>query len=175
MAKEFFPDRPDAQPIIYAYCEPKNPQLKGMLKVGYTARTIDERMHEHYPTLKPGDKPYEVVFVAPAMRSDGTTFMDYPVHDKLDDYGYKRIRDKAGKKTEWHRCTVDHVKAAYLAVRDRTENFELRTRDFKMRPEQEAAVHKTERYFVDIDYDGGVRTPKFLWNAKMRFGKTFAA
>ena len=58
---EFFPDRPDAQPIIYAYCEPNNPQLKGMLKVGYTSRTIEERMHEHYPTLKPGDKP-QVIF-----------------------------------------------------------------------------------------------------------------
>ena len=38
---EFFPERPDAQPIIYAYCEPNNPQLKGMLKVGYTSRTIE--------------------------------------------------------------------------------------------------------------------------------------
>ena len=52
---EFFPARPETQPIIYAYCEPNNPQLKGMLKVGYTSRTIDQRMHEHYPTLKPGE------------------------------------------------------------------------------------------------------------------------
>ncbi|MBS6418902.1 MAG: restriction endonuclease [Olsenella uli] len=44
-----------------------------------------------------------------------------------------------------------------------------------MRPEQEAAVHKTEAYFHSLEREGGVRTPKFLWNAKMRFGKTFAA
>ena len=71
---DFFPPRPDSEPIIYAYCEPKNRELKGLLKVGYTSRTIEERMHEHYPTLKPGEKPYRVVFVEPAMRSDGTTF-----------------------------------------------------------------------------------------------------
>jgi hypothetical protein len=64
-ASDFFPERPDVQPIIYAYCEPHNRELKGLLKVGYTGRTIEERMHEHYPTLKPGEKPYEVVFTAP--------------------------------------------------------------------------------------------------------------
>ena len=173
-SNEFFPPRPDATPIIYAYREPNNYQLKGMLKVGYTSRTIEERMHEHYPTLKPGDKPYEVVFTAPAMRTDGTTFMDHEVHENLELNGRKRLRDKDGKKTEWFRCSVSDVRAAYIAVRDRAENVERRTRDFKMRPEQEAAVHKTERYFIDVEYDGGTRTPKFLWNAKMRFGKTFA-
>ena len=172
---DFFPPRPDATPIIYAYCEPDNYQLKGMLKVGYTSRTIDERMHEHYPTLKPGEKPYEVVFAEPAMRTDGTSFMDHEVHANLEVNGFRRLRDREGKKTEWFRCTVDDVKAAYLAVRDRAENVERRTQDFKMRPEQEAAVHKTEAYFHSVEREGGARTPKFLWNAKMRFGKTFAA
>ena len=171
---DFFPSRPNAQPIIYAYCEPKNSELKGLLKVGYTSRTIDERMHEHYPTLKPGEKPYEVVFVEPAMRTDGTTFMDHDVHANLEANGFHRLKDRDGKKTEWFRCTVDDVKAAYIAVRDRAANVERRTRDFRMRPEQAAAVQKTEEYFRSIDREGGTRTPKFLWNAKMRFGKTFA-
>ena len=173
--KDFFPPRPDAKPIIYAYREPNNPELKGLLKVGYTSRTIDERMHEHYPTLKPGEKPYEVVLIEPAMRTDGTVFMDHEVHANLEANGFRRLRDRDGKKTEWFHCTVDDVRAAYLAVRDRTENAERRTQDFKMRPEQEAAVHKTEAYFRSVEREGGTRTPKFLWNAKMRFGKTFAA
>lgn len=172
---EFFPPRPDAEPIIYAYREPRNRELKGLLKVGYTSRTIDERMREHYPTLKPGEKPYEVVFTEPAMRTDGTVFMDHEVHANLEANGFRRLRDREGKKTEWFHCTVDDVRAAYLAVRDRTENAERRTQDFKMRPEQEAAVHKTEAYFRSVEREGGTRTPKFLWNAKMRFGKTFAA
>jgi hypothetical protein len=173
-SNDFFPPRPEAKPIIYAYCEPKNRELSGLLKVGYTARTIDQRMLEHYPTLKPGEKPYEVVFLEPAMRADGTIFMDHEVHANLESNGIKRLRDRNGKKTEWFRCTVDDVRAAYIAVRDRANNVERRTRDFKMRPEQEAAVHKTEEYFRSLDREGGPRTPKFLWNAKMRFGKTFA-
>jgi hypothetical protein len=171
---DFFPPRTDAKPIIYAYCEPKNSELKGLLKVGYTSRTIEERMHEHYPTLKPGEKPYEVVFVEPAMRTDGTTFMDHDVHANLEANGFRRLKDNSGKKTEWFRCTVEDVRAAYIAVRDRAENVERRTRDFRMRPEQAAAVEKTEVYFRSIEREGGTRTPKFLWNAKMRFGKTFA-
>ena len=42
-----------------------------------------------------------------------------------------------------------------------------------MRPEQKEAVERTAAYFRDRA--GGDRSPKFLWNAKMRFGKTFAA
>ena len=174
-SQEFFPERPDNQPIIYAYCEPDNSQLKGMLKVGYTSRTIEQRMHEHYPTLKPGEVPYEVVFVEPAMRSDGTTFMDHEVHENLVAHGVRRMRDRSGKFTEWFRCDVDAVRAAYISVRDRADNAERRTRDFPMRPEQEAAVYKTKKYFESVASEGGHRTPKFLWNAKMRFGKTFAA
>ena len=27
------------------------------------------------------------------VRSDGTSFLDHPVHDKLEQYGHKRLRD----------------------------------------------------------------------------------
>lgn len=173
--RDFFPQKPDATPIIYGYIEPNNPELKGLIKVGYTSRTIDERMREHYPTLKPGAKPYDVVFLESAVRSDGTSFLDHPVHDKLEQYGHKRLRDAAGKKTEWVRCTVDELRAAWLAVRDRADNDEQRTQDFSMRPEQRRAVEKTLTYFQSVERENLDRAPKFLWNAKMRFGKTFAA
>ena len=42
-----------------------------------------------------------------------------------------------------------------------------------MRPEQREAVERTAAYFHA--HAGADRPPKFLWNAKMRFGKTFAA
>lgn len=175
MAKlDFFPQKPDAAPIIYGYTEPNNTELEGLIKVGFTARTIDERMREHYPTLKPGTKPYEVVFLEPAVRSDGTSFLDHPVHDKLEKYGHVRLRDADGKKTEWVRCTVDELRAAWLAVRDRTDNEEERNQDFSMRPEQRNAVEKTLDYYRSVERENPDRAPKFLWNAKMRFGKTFA-
>lgn len=175
MAKQdFFPQKPDATPIIYGYTEPNNPELEGLIKVGFTARSIDERMREHYPTLKPGAKPYEVVFLEPAVRSDGTSFLDHPVHSKLEQHGHKRLRDADGKKTEWVRCTVDDLRAAWLAIRDRTDNEEERSQDFAMRPEQRRAVEKTFEYYRSVERENPERAPKFLWNAKMRFGKTFA-
>lgn len=175
LANNFFPERPSSQPFIYAYEEPGNPQLKGMLKVGYTSRTVEERMREHYPTLRPGEQPYRVVLAETAMRSDGTMFRDHEVHVSLERRGIPRQRDVSGRPTEWFRCSIDDVRAAYIAVRDRTDNLERRTRDFPMRPEQEEAVSKTAAYFREVAAEGGKRTPKFLWNAKMRFGKTFAA
>jgi len=66
------------------------------------------------------------------------------------------------------------VKAAIIAVRDGVANIENRTQTFKMRPEQTIAVQKTMEYFKQAKKEEPDRAPKFLWNAKMRFGKTFA-
>ena len=175
MKKEFFPKRPAARPFIYAYEEPQNSQVKGLLKVGYTAIDVETRIAQQFPTLKPGEKPYRIVFAEPAMRSDGTTFMDHEVHENLEKNGFYRLKDSNGKKTEWFACREKDVRAAWLAVRDRSQNEERRTRDFAMRPEQLAAVEKTEAYFLSVSSESTNRTPKFLWNAKMRFGKTFAS
>lgn len=163
---DFFPQRPEAHPMIYAY-EDTNPQYAGLLKVGYTAIDIDKRVAQQYPTKRPdGSVPYRIVFRESAMYPDGSSFTDHDVHRVLK---RKRIEGMGG---EWFRCTVDDVRAAVLAVRSRTANVENRTRDFPMRPEQREAVDKTEAYFKAED---GQLYPKFLWNCKMRFGKTFAA
>ena len=44
-----------------------------------------------------------------------------------------------------------------------------------MRREQAEAVDKTHRYFVSLWAENMHAVPRFLWNAKMRFGKTFTA
>ncbi|MDD6031208.1 MAG: GIY-YIG nuclease family protein [Kiritimatiellae bacterium] len=169
----FFPARPDARPTIYAY-EEDNPKLAGCLKVGFTAKSVEARVAEQYPVLKPGTKPYRIVFAEPAMHPDGASFTDHAVHAKLAAMGCERLRT-GGRPTEWFRCSVDALRAAYLAVRDRVDNAERRTQDFAMRPEQAKAVEKTVRYYARAAQEARVhRTPKFLWNAKMRFGKTFA-
>ena len=169
MSKEFFPLRPDAQPMIYAY-EDSNPEYRGLLKVGYTANDVEQRVAQQYPTKRPdGKKPYRIVFVESAIYSDGSTFTDHDIHRTLKKKGFSNVGG------EWFRCTVDDVKAAYIAVRDRIDNEENRTRAFKMRPEQEEAVSKTIEYYKSISREKGTRAAKFLWNAKMRFGKTFTA
>lgn len=44
-----------------------------------------------------------------------------------------------------------------------------------MRPEQREAVEKTAEYYNNFKKESANKKPHFLWNAKMRFGKTFAS
>lgn len=168
MNKEFFPPRPDARPTIYAYAD-TNPQYEGLLKVGYTTKTAQARVAEQYPIIKPGKPPYRILVEEPAMRNDGSVFTDHEVHRYLRMTG---VKNEAG---EWFKCSVEQAKAAIIAVRTGAMNEESRTQDFKMRPEQAEAVEKTAAYFKDSKKENSKKTPHFLWNAKMRFGKTFAA
>lgn len=56
---KFFPSRPRLKPMIYAYEEPDNEQVSGLLKVGYTAKqTVQERISQQFPIKKPGHTPY---------------------------------------------------------------------------------------------------------------------
>jgi hypothetical protein len=168
MANEFFPPRPSIRPTIYAY-EDTNPQYRGLLKVGYTTVDVQTRVAQQYPTLKPGKPPYRIVFEESAMRQDGTAFTDHDIHRCLRASGVKN------PEGEWFKCTVSEVKAAVIAVRTGQMNEENRSLDFAMRPEQAAAVEKTVAYFESFRQENSDKPPHFLWNAKMRFGKTFAS
>ncbi len=168
MSKEFFPPRPESKPTIYAY-EDTNPQYAGLLKVGYTTMQVQARVAQQYPTLRPGKPPYRIILEETAMRNDGTTFTDRDVHR------YLRIVGVKNPDGEWFKCSVEQVRAAIIAVRTGELNEENRSLDFKMRPEQEAAVEKTVAYFKSFRKENADKPPHFLWNAKMRFGKTFAA
>jgi len=167
--KEFFPQRPDSHPMIYAYSD-SNPIYKGLLKVGYTIVDVDKRVAQQYPTKRPdGRVPYSIVLRESAIRSDGTTFTDRDVHKKL------RKKMVTGVGGEWFRCTATDLKATLVAIKNRIDNEENRTNTFSMRPEQEEAIVKTIEYYKFARSEFPNRAPKFLWNAKMRFGKTFAA
>lgn len=168
MSKGFFPARPAFRPKIYAYKD-SNPQYAGLLKVGYTTLDVNTRVGQQYPTRRPGKPPYEIVLEESAMRSDGTVFADHDVHRWLREQG---VRNPEG---EWFKCEVKRVKAAVIALRTGEFNEENRTLDFAMRPEQSEAVEKTAAYFSSIRGENRNEPPHFLWNAKMRFGKTFAA
>jgi len=165
---KFFPPRPAINPLIYAY-EDTHPQYAGLLKVGYTTMNVQSRVAQQYPTKKPGNLPYRIVLEESAMRNDGTTFTDYEVHYFLKSRGVKN------PDGEWFECSVDKVRAAVIAIRSRQMNEEYRCLDFKMRPEQAEAVEKTAAYFESIKKESPNKPSHFLWNAKMRFGKTFAA
>ena len=165
---KFFPPRPDSSPTVYAY-EDTNPQYAGLLKVGYTAGDARSRVAQQYPTLRPGKPPYRILLEESAMRNDGTTFTDRDIHRYLRNRGIKN------PEGEWFECNADQVKAAVIAVRSGEMNEENRSLDFRMRPEQAEAVEKTSAYFKSFSSENPDKVPHFLWNAKMRFGKTFAA
>lgn len=167
--------RPDVNPTVYVY-EDTNPIYKGFLKVGYTARPVIERVEEQYPTLRPATgKPFQILHYEPALYNDGGSFTDKDVHKALKRRGFLPELSADGKETEFFRCTLNDVKAAIIAVKTRSDNVENRTLTFKMRPEQKEAVDKTARYFFEETMNSPSRTAKFLWNCKMRFGKTFAS
>ena len=171
MSAEFFPQRPESHPKIYAYEHIGVAAQAGYIKVGYTERDVAQRVYEIEHT---GGVPYRILGSWSAMKNDGSCFTDHDVHAVLKRRG-KRQLNAGEDKNEWFRCSLDDVRAAVIAVQTGRENIENRTQTFAMRPEQEYAVQKTEAYFRSAYEENSDRTPKFLWNAKMRFGKTFAS
>ena len=165
---EVLHERPAAEPKIYAY-ELKDTDIhKGYIKIGYTERDVEQRIKEQTHTIA---VPVRILGSWSAMRKDGSHFTDHDIHAVLKAKG-KRQLNAGDDRNEWFKCTLEDVKSAILTVKTGATNFENRSNDFKMRPEQETAVERTAAYFNSAE-EG--RTPKFLWNAKMRFGKTFAA
>ena len=163
MSDSFFPIRNClTQPKLYAYSDSRFPN---MLKIGYTTRSVQERVAEQYPVELP-ERSYKIELETSAMRSDGTAFTDHDVHRLL------RARGFSSPGGEWFKCGVKDVESAILSLKRGTQVQENRHLDFKMRPEQEEAVSRTAAYFSEYMEDG--KPPHFLWNCKMRFGKTFA-
>ena len=171
MEHNYFPQRPTITPTIYAYKLIGVDSHKGYLKVGYTDRTAKERIDEQLHTSKVN---YEIVLVESAMSNDGSCFTDKDVHRLLERKGLSRL-NPMDKTDEWFRCSVSDVMAAILSLRTGVANEENRTQNFTMRPEQFRAVEQTKTYFEQALKEEPNRIPKFLWNAKMRFGKTFAS
>ena len=166
MPNKFFPPRPDSTPTIYAYTTKGVASHKGLIKVGQTGRGAQTRVAEQAQTI---NVPYEILLEESAMREDGSAFSDKDVHRHL------RAQDIPNPEGEWFECDLDTVKAAIHAVRSRQLNAENRSLSFGMRPEQTEAVQKAAKYFHSQEAEQGDKAPHFLWNAKMRFGKTFAS
>ena len=163
---DLFPPKSESNPIIYAYTLLDDTSRQGQLKVGFTTRSAKERIQEQIgATLS----RFTTVVDESAMRSDGSSFSDHDVHRQLKKDGF------INTEGEWFRCKTEDVVSAIIAVRDGDSSSRGRTFDFKMRPEQQVAVDKAANHFIDFKQKEQGKTPHFLWNAKMRFGKTFTA
>lgn len=164
--KEFFPPRPSTNPTIYAYELVGVPTHTGLLKIGYTDRDAQIRIKEQLGTAA---IKYKIVFEESAMKRDGSSFTDHEIHRLLRKQG---ILNPEG---EWFKCTLNNLRKAIHEIKTGERTEENRVLTFGMRPEQEEAVNKSIAYFESFRKENHDKIPHFLWNAKMRFGKTFAS
>lgn len=164
---QILPTMRRAVPQIYMYDDTSFP---GWIKIGQTTRAdVRKRIDEQHPITEP-HKTYHLLWHDNAFYADGSgeSFSDHDLHEMLRRMGKELIG-------EWCRCSLREAKAAYVAVRHRDTNIEtVRDLDYKMREEQEKAVKDTADYFALMDSEEPNRPSHYLWNAKMRFGKTFA-
>ncbi len=164
-------NRPEVAPTVYGYVLPDLKDHDGYVKIGYTDRKdAEQRIREQLHTAAIG---FKILFKKSAMRPDGTCFTDKDVHKLLARKGFKQLNAGADKN-EWYNCTAEDALTAIEELRTETRFEHSRTLNFKMRAEQQKAVEMTKEYFLQSKIDDPARPPKFLWNAKMRFGKTFA-
>ncbi|WP_395063360.1 DEAD/DEAH box helicase family protein [Flavobacterium sp.] len=161
MSKNYFPEK--SIPKVYCYTDTR---FANCIKVGYTTKTAVERVAAQYPVKLP-NMSYEIILEELAIRNDGTLFTDKDIHKLLNSKKVKHING------EWFECALKEVKACILEIKTGVVNEEKRTLDFGLRPEQTEAINKTEAYFKSSKKENKDQIPHFLWNAKMRFGKTF--
>lgn len=164
-------NRPAVVPTIYGYTLPTVTDHDGYIKIGYTDReNTENRIKEQLHTA---GIPFKVLFKESAMRSDGTCFTDKDVHRLLKHKGFRQLNE--GKdRNEWFCCSEKEALETIEEVRTGIRFEGQRTWNFSMRKEQQTAVQMAKNYFEQSKNDEPDRPSKFLWNAKMRFGKTFA-
>ena len=164
--EELLPAKSEARLRIYAWSTQEIRKFDGCLKVGQTTQDVNTRIKQSQGVAQ---VPYLLEVDESAERLDGSVFRDSAVRDRLKQKGFENV------ELEWMRCTASDVRNAIKELQTGVAITGARTEDFKLRSEQSAAVKKTADYYNSIWSDNKKAVPRFLWNAKMRFGKTFAA
>ena len=162
--EEILAPKPEARPRIYAYSI-DDAAHKGLLKVGQTTRNVKQRVAEQLKTA--AIKNFNIVLNQPAERDDGSIFSDHHVRAALVKKGFDNV------ELEWMRCRVLDVKTVLTELCTGQQFTGTHHATFPMRREQAEAVAVTHAYFHSRWAEDEHAVPRFLWNAKMRFGKTF--
>lgn len=158
--------KPEARPRIYAYSIDDKAHA-GLLKIGQTTRNVQQRVREQLKTA--AIENFRIEFDGDAVRDDGSVFSDHEVRAALVRKGFDN------PMLEWVRCTLKDLKTVLTEIRTGEHISGTHHETFGMRDEQTAAVDKTYDYFTSIWAEDKNAAPRFLWNAKMRFGKTFTS
>ncbi|MDR2895326.1 MAG: DEAD/DEAH box helicase family protein [Propionibacteriaceae bacterium] len=163
---DIFLAKPEASLRVYAYSI-EDEAHAGLMKVGQTTKDVRARVEQQVKTAAIHN--YTILVDEPAVREDGSLFTDHDLRARLRDKGFEN------PELEWMRCTVDDVLTAITELRHGHKLTGTHHLTFVLRPEQEDAVVRTLGYFESIWAEDAKAVPRFLWNAKMRFGKTFTA
>lgn len=158
--------KPDARPRIYAYSI-LDEAHDGLLKVGQTARDVKQRIAEQLKTAAIAN--YTIELDEPGEADDGSIITDHAVRDALKRKGF------ANPQLEWMRCSPADVKTVLAELRSGQQFTGTHHEDFPPRKEQTEAVEQTYAYYHSRWQQDANAVPRFLWNAKMRFGKTFTS
>jgi hypothetical protein len=170
--EELLPEKPAARLRIYAWT-PNNPPsgYAGLIKVGQTTKAdVNDRIRESQGQMQ---QKYTLHVDELAERDDGSVFRDSDVRQRLVEKGFEN--PAFGSAREWMRCTPADVLTAITELRTGQRLTGTHHETFPPRLEQKQAVEKTFEYYQSIWTTEPERVPRFLWNAKMRFGKTFAS
>ncbi len=162
--EEILTPKPEARPRIYAYAI-ADAAHAGLLKVGQTTRDVKQRIAEQLKTAAITN--YTIALDEAAERDDGGIITDHAVRDALRRKGF------ANPILEWMQCTVADVKTVLAELRIGRQFTGTHHETFPPRDEQAAAVEQTYSYFQSRWQQDANAVPRYLWNAKMRFGKTF--
>lgn len=171
-AEDLLPPRSSARLRIYAW-SPKSPapEYQGLIKVGQTTREdVRERIRESQGQVQ---QEFTLYVDEIAQRYDGSLFRDKDVIERLKANGFDNPH--FGSASEWVRCKPCDVLSAIAELREGRVFSGRHYQTFPMRPEQARAVEQTIDYYESIWEEDPNAVPRFLWNAKMRFGKTFTA
>ena len=163
---EILVPKPNARPRIYAYSIADNAH-SGLLKVGQTTRSVQQRVAEQLKTA--AIENYCIELEEYAERHDGTFFRDHDVRAALAKKGFEKAQ------LEWMRCNVNDVRNVLTELRTGQKLIGSAHQNFPMRDEQAEAVNVTYDYYQSRWFENPNAVPRFLWNAKMRFGKTFTS
>ena len=158
--------RQEVIPRVYAYVIPDYPKRAGWVKIGYTERDVDKRIHEQSGTIGVDTK---TLWHYIARFNEGGYFTDRDFHGYLVKNGIEREKAK-----EWFNFGVGNEKNSQRLFMDFTfqkyEDIQKSMQlNYTLRSEQEEAVQMAFEYAQENP------NGEFLWNAKPRFGKTLSS
>jgi len=163
---EIFPQKAESRLRIYAYSI-QDEAHKGQLKIGQTIQGVKVRVAQQLKTA--GIKNFKIELDESAEKNDGSLVSDHELRSRLQQKGFENVQ------LEWMKCSVEDVLTAITELKAGQAVTGTHHLTFPMRPEQIHAVAKTHDYFTSIWNENMNAVPRFLWNAKMRFGKTFTS